>query len=193
MYGHVCVSQAGNLGQHRVGPQTAGHEAARFTPLVFGGSQGQSNQNTRNALYIQAGLVLSWFFLYRESMWKLTYMNLQSSSPFKYESSALDATSAYVQGKVTGWDTIFTQNLYKSLQKSARDHWLQTGSAESLCNHQHMVGLNVWFYSHQNWKQFVRRNSPTKHHSICLKYKSKPSISKHSSLGCNCNYIRLHL
>lgn len=91
---YACHRLETSANQHRVGPQTAGHEAARFTPLVFGGSQGQSNQNTRNALYIQAGLVLSWFFLYRESMWKLTYMNLQSSSPFKYESSALDATSA---------------------------------------------------------------------------------------------------
>lgn len=77
--------------------------------------------------------------------------------------------------------------------KSQLDHWLQTGSAESLCNHQHMLGLNVQFYSHESWKQFGRRNSPTRHHTICLKYKSKPSISKHSSLGCNCNYIRLHL
>lgn len=33
--------------QHWVGPQTAGHEAARFTPLVFGGSQEVKDNQTK--------------------------------------------------------------------------------------------------------------------------------------------------
>ena len=83
--------------------------------------------------------------------------------------------------KVTGRDTcrisyktvptILTQSLYESLQKSARS-LIANRKVQKVCaiTSTWARAGNVWFYSHQSWKQFGRRNSPTKHDTICLKY-----------------------